>query len=529
MVGFPITAFAPIGQTAMGGNMVSWIELHSNGLVTSDASGHPEPLIAQALPSLADGTVALTPDGQMTTRWTLRPDVTWQDGVPFTAADLVFGYQVQADPGMPYTDRGVTQLVQSVEALDDHTVLITWKQPYYLADAIGTGALWPLPAHLLADAYAAGDLDHFRTLPYWTSEYIHTGPFRLARYEPGTATEFTAYAGYFGGRPKVDRVVFREILDRDAAYAAVLAGDVDLSVELFDAQRAASLQAQWGASGQGAVRTAFGATFFLAFQFAPELLSPADLMDPRIRHALYLALDRPSLTGLAYGGQPTPAGEGRSLLPPTDPLYPYVQEGFAASASDPARAAAAFADAGWTRGPDGLLAAADGHHLAIDIRSTRETLAAATAGMWQQAGIQATYTVPPAAFAQDLEYMQSFSGVELTGAGDGDRILNRLYGPNSTTAANHYAGSNRGHYQDPAFDALFERYRTSLDGADRGQTMRALSDLIGTDAPLLVAFYNPIYATVSRGVDALDDFAGGHTGTPPFGPLVRHAQAWTMA
>jgi peptide/nickel transport system substrate-binding protein len=510
----------------MGGNMVAWIELHSNGLVTSDAGGRPVPLLAADRPSLERGTIVVSDDGRMSTRWSLRPDASWHDGVPLTARDILFGVQVQSDPEIPFSDRGAMALIEAIELLDDHNVVISWKRTYYLADALGAAALWPLPAHVLQSAYAAGEKEQFRNLPYWTTEYVHAGPFRLARYEQGREAAFEAYDRYFLGRPKVDRVVIREILDRNASYAAVLAGAIDLSVELFDAEKAASLEEQWSGSGGGKVLSHFGATFFIAFQFGPDLVRSRELLDPRVRRALYLALDRTGLTELAYGGRPAPEGEGTSILPPTDPLYPYVKDVYTDSANAPQRAAQVFGQAGWQRGPDGLLASAEGRPLPVEIRSSRENVAAAAASMWRQVGVDTSIVVPPPALASNREYAQAFPGVELTGAGDGDRILNRIYGPNSATAVNAYSGSNRGHYEDPRLDDLISRYRSGLRESERGGTMRQIADVVGADLPLLVAYYNPIFATVGARVRAFDDLRGGHTGAPPFGPLVRNAHQW---
>src|SRR5439155_253231 len=172
------------------------------------------------------------------------------------------------------------------------------------ADAQGRRSLVPLPAHILQAAYEAGDKQRFETLPYWTSEYVHAGAFRLARYEQGVGATFDAYEGYFLGRPRVDRVVIREILDANAAYAAVLSGDVDMTIEIFDGERATTLQEQWEGAGRGKVLSTPGSLRTGHFQLAPELANPPELLDPRIRRALYLALDRKALTDLGWGGRP---------------------------------------------------------------------------------------------------------------------------------------------------------------------------------------------------------------------------------
>src|SRR5581483_11554881 len=132
-VAVPITGFAPMNQSSAGGSMVTYIEVHSNGLVTSDAHGRPIPQMARERPSLDNGTMQLLDDGRMTTLWTLRDNLTWQDGSPLTADDFVLGEQVHADPKVPFTDRTAVERIASIAAVDEHSVLITWKAPFYLA------------------------------------------------------------------------------------------------------------------------------------------------------------------------------------------------------------------------------------------------------------------------------------------------------------------------------------------------------------------------------------------------------------
>ncbi|MBM2812563.1 MAG: 4-phytase, partial [Chloroflexi bacterium] len=332
------------------GNMVNYVELHSNGLITTDTSGKPVPQLARERPSLDTGSIRVQPDGRMTTTYILRNGVTWHDGTPFTAKDFAFGFKAHANPQLPFNDRSAVQQIESVEAPEPLTVLITWRAANYLGDNLGLGILFPLPAHLLDEDYAAGDVLKFQNLPYWTSDYVHTGPFRLVRFEIGQQAVFGAYDKYFLGRPKVDQVIIREFLDRNAVFAALLSGDVHVTVELFDAIQANNLGDRWAQDGGGRLITTQGGASFLAFQFAPEYVNPAEILDVRIRRALFYATERKALSELAYADRLTPGGEARSILPLSDRLYPYVADMYADMANDPTRAAQGFAEAGWTRG-----------------------------------------------------------------------------------------------------------------------------------------------------------------------------------
>src|SRR6266545_2594334 len=72
-----VKGFSPwlIGTT--GGGARSLFEIHTNGLVSTDAVGNLEPRLAAALPTFDDGSVIVSPDGRMTTTWKMRPNVKW--------------------------------------------------------------------------------------------------------------------------------------------------------------------------------------------------------------------------------------------------------------------------------------------------------------------------------------------------------------------------------------------------------------------------------------------------------------------
>src|SRR5439155_16213988 len=113
---------------------------------------------------------------------------------------------------------------------------ISWKQPYYQADALGLQLFWPLPAHVLEADYDAmvgqqKDVQAFMSKPFWTSEYLHVGPFRLVEFNAGIEAAFEAVPDYFLGRPKVDRIVVKQIPDNNTLLASILAGSVDLSTD----------------------------------------------------------------------------------------------------------------------------------------------------------------------------------------------------------------------------------------------------------------------------------------------------------
>jgi ABC-type transport system substrate-binding protein len=113
-----VEAMAHAGNTTTSGGWQSYLEVYASGLVTSDEkTRNPIPRVATELPALDKGTIEVLPDGRMRTTYKLRSDVTWHDGTPLTAHDLVFSQRVLSDRRLPSLDAtGGVHLMESSEA-----------------------------------------------------------------------------------------------------------------------------------------------------------------------------------------------------------------------------------------------------------------------------------------------------------------------------------------------------------------------------------------------------------------------------
>ncbi len=525
-----VDALSIMGSSTTSGGWQSVNELHSQGLVTSDRDvQRPVPRLATQVPTFDNGGIELLPDGRMKTTYPLRRDVTWQDGRPFTAGDMLFAYELNSDRTMPFLNRDAIQEMQSVEAPDDYTLVIYWRAPYYQADAVGLRALWPHPRHILEEPYRTRDRQAFINLPYWTSEYVHLGPFRLTAFTPGDSLTFQAYDGYFLGRPRVDRVIVRIYNDENALYAATIAGDIDMLMDnSLSPERGLALKEEWDRTGQGTVYLGSGTTRFLAAQFDPQVQSQPAVLDPRVRQALTFAIDRRAVSEVVQRGH----GElvANSLLPPGDRMYEAVRDGFAVYVHDPGRARAMLGQLGWTPGPDGVLVGSDGRRFTTSLWTTEgsDPEIAVIADYWRQIGVQAEQYVVGGAIVRDREARTKYPGFETSARGSGDSILSRFDSRVAAVPANQYSGANRGGYRNPMMDQLIDRYRQAIDERALAQAARAISDLVVEDLPVAPLYFNPTTPAVRKGVRAFDDFAGGVEASRPYGTFTRNAHEWSL-
>src|SRR5207249_11348185 len=120
--------------------------------------------------------------------------------------------------------------VEGLEIPDPLTAVITWSSVSTAATALDLRALWPYPAHLLAEAFQ-GDKQAFEALPYFTTEYVGLGAFRLTDFGQGDAQVFDRFDDYFLGRPKVDRISIRPIPDANTLLTNLQGGASDLASE----------------------------------------------------------------------------------------------------------------------------------------------------------------------------------------------------------------------------------------------------------------------------------------------------------
>lgn len=194
------------------------------GLMTYDFDLNPLPVLAESWEISEDGRV-----------WTmhLREGVTWHDGEPFTADDVVFTFG-EFLPEVHARSRP-TFARTAVEALDDHTVQLTLEEPYAPLlrsfDAIGAPIV---PAHL----YRGTD---FRNNPV-NQAPIGTGPFAFQEWRQGEYIHLVRNDAYWQeGKPYLDEIYYRFIPDSASRALALETGQIQLAtqsdIELVDVAR----------------------------------------------------------------------------------------------------------------------------------------------------------------------------------------------------------------------------------------------------------------------------------------------------
>ena len=480
-------------------------------LAVLDSAGIPHPRLLAELPSVDKGTWQVTPDGKMEVTYKIRPGVTWHDGTPFTADDIVFSLDVGRDPAIPNGNASALRLMEGIVALDPQTALATWRQTYAFADRLEHREFFPLPKHILERPYRESK-ETLIAQPYFSSQYVGTGPFKMAKWEPGAFMELVANDSYFLGRPKIDRVRVMFIDDSNTMVANMRAGEVNIVLPTGgpDWDQLEPLKREWQGTGKGDVVIERVRWQFVEPQKGP-LANPADLRDPRVRLALLAALNREEMSRSLQGDQ---WGVAHNWVHPSFAHYPQVRDVTVEVPYDPRRATALMAEVGWTPGSDGILQKG-GQRFAMQIRpgEGREREATIAQQDWKAIGIDGHMEVLSDALLRDAEARATYFGASINqNPMGGLSAVRRFGGDQAPTAANRWAGTNRGQFSSPAWDDVGSRLRTALDDDSRIQLERELLRVFHAELPAMAIQYELQAVPVAGFKGLVPISATAHTG-----------------
>jgi peptide/nickel transport system substrate-binding protein len=258
--------------------------------------------------------------------WTfhLRPGVRFHDGTPLDAAAVVFSFDRQRDPFHPQHEADFAywndqySYIERVEALDPLTVRIRIERPY----APFLSSLAMFPAAIVSPTAVKKWGRDFATHP------IGTGPFKLADWSPRDRIVIERNDDYWGPRPRVARIVFRDIPDARQRLVALEGGAVDVAYAILPEE----LQYVKLHPDLRLLQTAVANVAYLAMNTTKP---PFD--DVEVRHAVNHAVNKVPIVKLVYQGLAVPAS---GPLPPH--LFAYKQD-IATYDYDPGRARAILA------------------------------------------------------------------------------------------------------------------------------------------------------------------------------------------
>ncbi len=465
-------------------------------LAVVDGTGTRQPYLAESLPQLNTDTWRVFPDGRMETTYGLRPNLTWHDGQPLTADDFVFAKEVYSARGLGVFTSTPQDQIEDVIAADPRTIEIRWKEPYGEAGSLVSGMLEPLPKHILEAPFAAyqqdpSTADTFLAHPFWTTQYVGLGPYKLLEWQQGVQLEAAAFDGHVLGRPKIDRVVIRIFQDENTVVSNVIAGSVEIAGDrAIRPEHAQEIKRQLG---DGAVALIFpGGRHYLGFQFRPELLKTPALLDLRVRRALAHAIDRDLINQAMYDGQ-GPMGD--HWVPPGLPYYDEVERSVTHYPFDPRRATELMTEAGFTKDASGFFTSSSGERfrpqLMVDGSNLFEREMNTILDTWAKIGIDAEPKLLPAAESRILAARTTFPGMYGISSGIRESQLDIFSAAQIATEARGWAGNNRVGWSHPDYERAWSAFNSLLDRSQRDEQIVQMMKVATDQLPAIMVHFNP--------------------------------------
>lgn len=495
-------------------------------LVIVDGVGARVPYLAESLPELNTASWTVSPDGKMQTTYRLRPNLTWHDGQPLTADDFVFAREIYSARGLGVFTSSPQDQIEDLVAADPRTVLINWKAPYGEAGVLTSGLFDPLPRHILEAPFAAyqQDLnaDTFVANPFWTTQYVGLGPYKLTEWQQSVEIDGVAFDGHVSGRPKIDRVVIRIFTDENTVVSNVLSGNVDIAGDrAIRPEHAFEIKRQLG---DGAVSLVFAAgRHYLGFQFRPELLKTPALLDLRVRRALAHALDRDAINQAMYDGQ-GPMGD--HWVPPGLPYYDEVERTVTHYPYDPRRAGELMTEAGFTRDAGGFYASSSGERfrpqLMVDGSNLFEREMTTILDIWAKAGIDGEPKLLPAAESRILAARTTYPGMYGISSGIRESQLDIFSTAAIASETRGWAGNNRVGWSNPDYERAWNAFNSLLDRGQRDEQIVQMMKVATDQLPAIMVHFNP-NATSFR-----SSLHGPQVGGPETVPVNWNMAEWTL-
>jgi len=465
----PVTAAAATAAPQSGGTLhygltlaVSGIDPHVNAsselgialssvydtLVAQDRAGVFHPFLAQSWSVSADG---------LTYTFKLRQDVTFHDGVPLTAQDVVFTFRHLMDPATqsPFGPTFRDQIV-AVEAVSPLVVRFRLQQP---TAAFLTSIIMPiLPQHLLEGKEATA----------FPARLVGSGPFRFVS-QTSQAITLEANPDYYDGAPSLPRIVFAIIKDNNTRFLKARKGELDLLINALPPERIADFQKP-PLNQSYTMTEGPGISYnYLACNFQDKLVA-----NPLVRQAVAQAVDVQEIIAHRLSGHALPA---TGLLSSVNWFYDPRVTG---PAHDPAKARALLSQAGYPD-PDGDGPAAA---IALELKTSNNAESVNIARILQAQMAQAGIRLDIKSYEWGTFYGDIQKGnFQLTmmrwvGVTEPDFYYDIFHSSQFPPA-----GRNRGRYSNPAMDQLLAAGRVTLAPDKRQAIYSQVQKLAASDLP----------------------------------------------
>jgi peptide/nickel transport system substrate-binding protein len=480
-------------------------------LASWDSDGDLVPVLAAEIPSHENG--GLAEDGKSVI-WKLKRNVTWHDGKPFTADDVLFNWEYAANPATACVTHGTYKDVK-VEKVDDFTVMLMFDKPTpFWADAFVSARGMLIPKHLFADYSGGKSRDAPANL-----KPVGTGPYRFVDFKPGDIVRGEINPNYhIANRPHFDTIEMKGGGDAvSAARAVIQTGEFDFA---WNMQVEDEILLRLEKDGKGkALITSSGSIEHIQLN-STDPWTEVDgerasaktrhplLTDKAVRQAIGMLVDRASVEQHIYGR--TGLATGNFLNNPERFRSKNTKWEFNVDKANEILEAA-----GWKKGADGIRAK-DGKKLKFvfqtSINTPRQKTQAIVKQACQKAGIDLELKSVTASvyfssdFANPDTYTKFFCDIQMYNTGmtqpDPTTLMNQFTSAELSTKENKWQGRNITRWTNAEYDKIYKDAAGELDPVKRAAMFIRMNDLACGDHAVIPVVHRTRVAAVSNKLKA---------------------------
>ncbi|MEP7302690.1 MAG: peptide ABC transporter substrate-binding protein [Caldimonas sp.] len=456
-------------------------------LAVWDNDGNLVPILAAEIPSVANGGVL---EGGKVVRWRLKKGVTWHDGKPFTADDVVFTWEYARDPATAAVTIAVYKDI-TVTKVDSHTILVSFKQatPFWATAFVAAEGMI-IPKHLFGPYAGAKSRDAPTNL-----KPVGTGPYTFVDFKPGDLVSGAINKTYhMPNRPYFDTIEMKGGGDATSAARAVLqTGEYDYAWNL---QVEDEVLKRMEAGGKGRAHIVPGGDIEFIQLNITDPWNEVDgergsvkskhfaFSDPKVREAMALLCDKKSMQEFIYGR--TGFATANFMNNPPRFKSPNTKWEFNID-----KANAILDAAGWKRGADGIREKGGKKMKFVyqtSINGTRQKEQAIVKQAAQKAGIDLELKSVTASvfFSSDVAnpdtYGKFWADIQMytttMTAPDAERFMDQYISAEASQKANKWSGRNICRYVNPEYDQLAVSAKSELDPVKRAATYIRMNDMV---------------------------------------------------
>jgi peptide/nickel transport system substrate-binding protein len=398
----------------------------------------------------------------------LREDAVWSDGIPITAEDVKFTYDLLMDTIVASPRQGFTEFIKDVIVEDAHTVTFEFTEAYpaQIFDTAGE----VLPKHILENV----DRASLRTHEFGRNP-VSSGPFKLSKWVAQQYIEVTPNEKYFKGKANLDKIIFKIVPDNTNLLLQLQSGEIDMMAGIPPAE----IDNLKNENDDINVYQVSGRLYYYIGYSQKNTL----FQNVNVRRALTMAIDRDKMIqALLYG-------YGSKCLGPLPPIVKWAyNEDVEEIPHDLQQAKQVLANEGWTDSDkDGFLDK-NGRTFEFSLmvstgNQVKTDVAVIVQNQLTQLGIKVN--IQTLEWTNFLDHLQALDFDACVGG------LSSSYYIDPTPVFHSSATNmfNAVSYANPEVDRLIESGRQEMDQKKAAETWKKFQELVYYDQPYTFLFW----------------------------------------